>query len=364
MPENKVYTAIGMMSGTSLDGIDIALVTTDGKDFTLLRECRTIPYETEERQHIRAALGQTTENDLTRRASNIITNTHIEAIKKFNRKADIIGFHGQTIHHDPTQKVSWQIGDPQKIATTTGIDVIGDMRQADIKAGGQGAPLLPLCHRAFAADIKKPIAIINMGGVGNITYLGPKRHDILAFDTGPANALMDDLLVQKTGNTYDLDGQIAAKGTPNYDLLNQWMEHSYFKKTPPKSLDRDEWDVTAIYDLSLEDGMATLAEFTILSALQGLSLLPKKPKALYVAGGGRHNKFIMKRLSAAAFCSVKPVEALGWNGDALEAQGFAYLAVRSLYGLALTIPETTGIDKPATGGTLYSCNQAPLKSEL
>lgn len=361
MTEEKIYTAIGMMSGTSLDGIDVALVKTDGKDMTELVDFKTIAYDKNDRQAIRAALGQTESSRVTDKAADIITRKHIEAVETFGHAADIIGFHGQTILHDPSKKRTWQIGDPQIVAQETGIDVVGDMRQADVAAGGQGAPLLPLCHRAFASDVEKPIAILNLGGVGNITYLGKERTDILAFDTGPANALMDDLLMEKTGMSFDLDGSIAARGTPHLDILEKWMTHPYFKRTPPKSLDRDEWDVKEAYNLSLEDGMATLAEFTIKSVLQSLSLLPDKPRMLYVAGGGRHNNFIMKRLTQEASCDVQPVESLGWNGDALEAQGFAYLAVRSLLGLTLTLPSTTGIPEPETGGVLYNSSSAVTK---
>ena len=336
MNDDKVYTAIGMMSGTSLDGIDMALIETDGKDYTKLQDFETLPYQDEVRRVIRAALGARHANETTYKAEKLVTQAHIEAIKSFGHVADVIGFHGQTIMHDPAQRFTWQIGDAQRLADEVDMDVVADMRMADIAAGGQGAPLLPLCHRAFASVFDKPIAILNLGGVGNITWLGQKRHDILAFDTGPANALIDDLVKEKTDQPYDSEGALASAGQVHQNMVDDWIEHAYFSKAVPKSLDRDEWQVRRAYDLPLEDAVATLAAFTVQAVAKSFQYLPQMPKTVYVAGGGRHNKYLMAELSKALSCAVEPVEKLGWNGDALEAQGFAYLAVRSLKGLALT----------------------------
>lgn len=353
MSENKVYTAIGMMSGTSLDGIDMALVRTDGKDFTELLDFKTTPYEEVIRQQIRGVLGSRHASAATAQAEKLVTQAHITAIADFGHKADVIGFHGQTILHDPSQRFTWQIGNAQELADQTGINVVGDMRIADIKAGGQGAPLLPLCHRAFAAKAPRPIAILNLGGVGNITWLGEERSDILAFDTGPANALIDDLVKEKTGKRYDNEGALARSGKVHQAYVDDWLSREYFSRLVPKSLDRDEWPVKRAYNLPLEDAVATLAAFTVQSVQKSFSFLPSTPKTIYVAGGGRHNKYIMDELARILPCDVKKVEDLGWNGDALEAQGFAYLAVRSLLGLALTLPTTTGVPEAMTGGALY-----------
>jgi len=361
MQENKVYTAIGMMSGTSLDGIDVAYVKTDGMDRCELIDFQCFSYSKAEQEVMRAALGSRHKNEQTEIAEKLLTDKHVQAIKDFGYKADVIGFHGQTVIHDPTQLLTWQIGDCQRLANETGMNVVGDMRQADVKAGGQGAPLLPLCHRAFASVIDKPIAVLNMGGVANLTWLGERRRDILAFDTGPANALMDDLIKYKTGKDYDFDGSFAAKGKVDEALIEKWLTHPYFEKQPPKSLDRDEWDVSVIYDYNVEDAVATLAQFTIQSILKSLAFLPDTPRALYAAGGGRKNKYIMQALNDALPYPVLPVEDIGWNGDGLEAQGFAYLAIRSIKGLALTIPETTGIKEPATGGTFYGARSKDLR---
>lgn len=357
MSEKKIYTVIGMMSGTSLDAIDVALVETDGQNVIDLKGFASFGYSGAERDTIKRAFGQISGSEIDL-AEELVTEKHISAIseaqKKFpDFKAELIGFHGQTTFHDPDNGVTVQIGDAQKIANDTGLTVVADMRQADVKAGGQGAPLLPLCHRALAASIEKPTAILNLGGVGNITWLGEGDNDILAFDTGPANALMNDLIMRELGQPYDQDGVVAASGQANYDVLNKWVELPFFQAKPPKSLDRDAWNVSDIESLSLEDAIATLAEFTVLSVVKAYDQLPSFPKTLYVAGGGRHNKFLMRSLSDALPSSVHDVDELQWNGDALEAQGFAYLAVRSLLGLPLTLPGTTGVCKPTLGGCLY-----------
>ena len=365
MEQNKVYTAIGLMSGTSLDGIDVALVRTDGMDYTELLDFQSFPYAEGVRESLRGVLGQRHATPETAKAEKILTDVHITAVQDFVKRTkavvDVIGFHGQTITHDPAQKFTWQIGDSKMLAQQTGIDVVGDMRMADVKAGGQGAPLLPLCHRAFASHVEKPIAVLNLGGVGNVTWLGTERTDILAFDTGPANALIDDLVKQKTGKRYDSDGKLAKAGKPDEALLKKWLAHDYFKKPAPKSLDRNQYDVAEVYNLELQDGVATLAEFTVRSVVQSLALLPAQPRALYVAGGGRHNSFMMTRLNEELPYDVEPVEKIGWNGDMLEAQGFAYLAARSILGLSLTLPTTTGVSQPMTGGKLYKAGGSGVR---
>ncbi|MCB9977830.1 MAG: anhydro-N-acetylmuramic acid kinase [Rhodospirillales bacterium] len=358
MIHKKIHSAIGLMSGTSFDGVDIAWIKTDGEASVTPLAAGSYPYSPEDRGVIRAVLGQSERGSETDAAEKIVTERHIAYLDKFlsdnnidPRTVDVIGFHGQTIFHDPGAKFTWQIGDAQALADVCGLPVVGQMRVADVQAGGQGAPLLPLYHRALAHELDKLLAILNIGGVSNITWIG--EGEILAFDCGPGNALLDDFVSRRTGLSYDRDGLLASAGRADEALLFHWMAHPYFVQKPPKSLDRDAWDVKAVEKLADAHGAATLLEFTVRSIEKGISLCPKPPRAVYVTGGGRHNGFLMKRLQALFQVPVAPVEALGWQGDVLEAQGFAYLAVRSLLGLPLTEPGTTGVPKPLTGGVLY-----------
>lgn len=346
------------MSGTSFDGADIALIETDGEGLVRPLASEGYAYDPADRAAIRAALGRREKGSETAAAERIVTERHIsflaEFLTKYNidkQSVDVAGFHGQTIFHDPAARFTWQVGDAQALADSCGIPVVGQMRVADVLAGGQGAPLLPLYHRALAHDLAKPMAVLNIGGVSNITWIG--AGDILAFDCGPGNALMDDFMLRRTGHAYDAGGLIASSGQAREALIYEWLAHPYFSLKPPKSLDRDAWRHADVGEMDDADGMATLLAFTVRSIQTGFSLCPALPLAVYVTGGGRRNARLMQRLGEVLGAPVAPVEALGWNGDAIEAQGFAYLAVRSLLGLPLTEPGTTGVGKPLTGGVLY-----------
>ena len=358
MSENKVYTVIGMMSGTSLDGVDVALIRTDGETVLEPLDFRSFPYENPLREAVRACFGLRGRHQVVDEAERMITDAHIEAVQAFGHDADLIGFHGQTITHDPEHQFSWQIGEPQRLAQETGIDVIGDMRQADMRAGGHGAPLLPIYHRARSGELEKPLAVLNIGGVANVTYIG-EGDEILAFDTGPGNALINDYVQACTGRQFDHDGEMAAHGKILENVLSHCLDHPYFHVKPPKSLDRNDFaklppELSPNMEIVSEaDAVATLTEFTVQSVRRALDYLPDVPKAWWVTGGGRHNKTMMKRLEAVLQAPVQPVEGAGWKGDAIEAEGFAYLAVRSLRNLPLTLPSTTGVKEPITGGKLY-----------
>lgn len=341
------------MSGTSLDGIDCALIETDGERYVKPLGFVTEPYSEDLRTRLRSCFGKTECNaDIIRD----MTLAHADIVNRSGFQADVIGFHGQTTYHAPDDGITVQISDGALLARETGIDVVVDMRSNDVANGGQGAPLAPLYHQALvkAADLDLPVVILNIGGVGNVTYID---HDtILPFDTGPGNALMDDCVQRLTGERFDKDGAIAASGTPDEALLESWMSHPYFNQQPPKSLDRDEWDIAAFgqlknKDLSHEDCMATLLHFTAQSILKARDHMPQSPKTWYACGGGRHNKALMKLLSRQI--TIKDTDDLGWNGDAIEAECFAYLAVRSLLGLPLSLPTTTGVKQPVSGGVLY-----------
>src|SRR5699024_2910454 len=270
-----------------------------------------------------------------------------------------LGFHGQTILHEPEAGRTWQIGDGALLAELTGIPVVCDFRSADVAAGGQGAPLAPLYHAARAAGLPRPLAVLNLGGVGNVTWIGDDTDDLIAFDTGPGNALLDDWARRHAAMPCDLDGALAAAGRVKDAVLDQLMQHSYFEAVPPKSLDRDAFDPAPLEGLGVADGAATLATFTVEAVQRALQHLPAPPLRWLVTGGGRHSPVLMQRVAARLGTPVQPVEAVGWNGDALEAEACAYLAARSLAGLPLSRPGTTGVPRPMSGGRLFKPASRP-----
>ncbi len=353
----KIYTAIGLMSGTSIDAVDAALIKTDGENIIENIDFISVPYSDEDKKAIRACLGLFEDKDgLIKKAEEIIHKRHIEAIDKLNASfVDVIAFHGHTITHAPEKKFTWQIGDAQKLAKQSGIEVIKDLRINDIKSGGQGAPLLPIYHYALLKNknIPLPVAVLNLGGVANYTYIS-EDEELLAFDTGPANALIDDFINIRTGKPYDNEGKLAASGEYNLDLVKKWLEHDFFKTSPPKSLDRDAWNILDdVMSMSDKDGAANLTAFTVLAAVIGTIFFEKDPYQIFVTGGGRHNLTIMEGLSEALDIKIRNIDEIECNGDAIEAEGFAYLAVRSLKNLPITFPTTTGVSSPISGGRSY-----------
>ena len=360
--KGKIYQAIGLMSGTSHDGVDAALVRTDGETFIKRIDFHFVPYTPEIRGKIREILGWHPDRALDARLIEMeLTHIHVKAVLELLKKADIpashvdvIGFHGQTVLHRPSEHFSWQIGDGALMAEETGIDVVNDFRTADVKAGGQGAPLVPLYHQVMCAGLReRPVAVLNIGGVANVTWVGALAHDILAFDTGPGNALIDDWMFKKTGHAVDRNGAAAARGHVHQNMIDVWLQHPHFARLPPKSLDRNAFSPAVVEGLSVEDGAATLAAFTAQSVALGARFFTEPPKRWLVTGGGRLNPAIMSCLRQHFQAPVEAVEQLGWNGDAVEAEAFAYLAVRSLKGLPLTLPMTTGVKGPLTGGVLH-----------
>lgn len=360
-PNPQTQIAIGLMSGTSLDGIDAALIRTDGLDFVEPIAFFTCPYQSVVREALRGCLGLSSDPDgRVAAAEKAMTEAHALAVKELLSLArmgpdqiNLIGFHGQTLFHDPDRHFTWQIGDGAALARQTGIDVVNDFRTADVMAGGQGAPLIPVYHAALASALPKPVAILNIGGVANVTLID-ENQNVLAFDVGPGNALINDWVRQHTGQEYDPDGQYACQGTVNYQILSRLLQNPFFELLPPKSLDRNAWDISFLQGLTLEEGAATLTRFTVKAAALALEHMPVKPLAWYVAGGGRLNKTIMADLENEMGVPVHDVDVLGWDGDALEAQGFAYLAVRSRLGLPLSFPTTTAVPQPMTGGRYWS----------
>jgi anhydro-N-acetylmuramic acid kinase len=349
-----LWRALGLMSGTSLDGIDVATIETDGCERVIPGPSMTVPYPEEFRERLRAVLGGI---GPVGEVEAGLTRLHAEAVEQFLDRhrgiaQDIIGLHGHTILHRPAERRTWQLGDGEWLARRLGVDVVGDFRSADVAAGGEGAPLVPLFHAALAAPLPKPIAVLNLGGVANVTWIGGAE-DILAFDTGPGNALLDDWVRRHTGAAADVDGAFALAGRASEAHVVRFLERSFFARKPPKSLDRDDFPDAAPGGLSLEDGAATLTEMTAAAVAGGRRYFPAPAQEWLVCGGGRRNPVLMAALTRRLGAPVRPVEAVGWDGDALEAQAFAYLAVRTAAGLPLSLPSTTGVPRPMPGGRLF-----------
>lgn len=355
MSESKVYRSIGLMSGTSLDGhIDVALIETDGHDYVKPLDFYFHPYEIAARDAVRTCFGKHEADEQTEAAEQWVTDIHIEAVKESGFEAELVGFHGQTITHDPENHFTWQIGDGERMAKELSLPVVNDFRTADVKAGGQGAPLAPLYHQAIMAKQDKPVCVLNLGGVANVTYVG--KDGLVAFDCGPANSLMDDYMRNRLSRDYDENGEIAACGQADRDVVESFLSHPYFKQKPPKSLDRNEFKVMLeAMPRNPEDAMATLAMLTAVGVTAAAEHFPEKPKTWFVSGGGAKNGFIMQLLADMLQpAKVTDIKQAGYNGDAIEAECFAYLAVRSKLGLALSLPSTTGVAEPQTGGVLHA----------
>lgn len=386
-----VKTVIGLMSGTSMDGIDAAVVWTDGETIEKRGAALTLKYGPEARCALRdaAALaaslpGSPDVPDALNEVGRSLADWHADAVTRLLDAAglasgdvDLIGFHGHTVFHAPRPRTgapyTWQAGDADRLAQRIGIPVVSDFRSADLAQGGEGAPLASLYHAALlnssgdglASPPDWPVAILNLGGVGNVTFVAEggigapgEMETILAFDTGPANALIDEWVSARGGQAFDDGGALSARGQVHDDLVNAALAHPYFARAIPKSLERLEL-AAMIADpgwegLSLEDGAATRAAFTAASVAAARAHLPEAPAIWYVTGGGRHNRALMDMLRARLGVRVEPVEVLGWRGDYLEAEAFAFLAARSVRGLPLTVPGTTGVASPLTGGRLSS----------
>ena len=359
--------AIGLMSGTSIDAIDVAAIETDGVTLHALGPALSVPYAPELRAAIRSSLGKL---DGAQDVETALTFAHVAAVNRFLTETgskpadfDVVGFHGQTIAHRPDIRRTRQIGDGECLARELGIDVVCGFRLDDVAAGGQGAPLAPIYHAhllkhlsARGARMEWPGAVINIGGVANITFVDegaledPVR--LLAFDTGPGNALIDDWVQARTGDDFDREGELAASGSVNDTIVEQLLRSAFFDQPPPKSLDRDDFATDALEGLSTADGAATLTAFTVGGIVRAAAHLPLRPTQWLLAGGGRHNRTLCQRL-AEELGVVRPIEDIGGRGDSLEAEAFAHMAVRALRGLPITFPRTTGAPKPMTGGMVF-----------
>lgn len=365
---SKSLTALGLMSGTSLDGIDVALIRTDGETDVRRGASATYPYDAGQQALLRDALEQAKQlqarderSGVLAEAERQLTEWHAEAVHKFleensltNSEIDVIGFHGQTVIHRPERRLTVQLGDGPTLARRTGVAVVHDMRAKDVAAGGQGAPLVPAYHRALAAGLnERPVALVNIGGVANMTWIGGDG-GLVAFDTGPGNALLNDWCQRFTGKAFDRDGALAANGMADQDRVAQLMSSPYFRKAAPKSLDRNGFDVAVLEDLAAADGAATLTRFTAEAIAASARMVPVPPLLYVICGGGRLNPTLMRDLRSLLEPAARVVlaEAVDLNGDSMEAEAWAYLAVRCLRDLAITFPGTTGVPVPLSGGLL------------
>lgn len=358
--------ALGLMSGTSLDGLDGALIRTDGVNILEFGPHMTMVMPAGLADELRALMRQEArdwlaiEQRFTEAQVPLVAQlvAQLQAEQGPDVKVSCIGFHGQTILHRPAEHITWQIGNGAWLAERCAIPVVADFRRRDVAAGGQGAPLVPLYHAALAKDMADvPLAVLNIGGISNVTLITQPNLTmpyIHALDCGPGNALLNDWLRLKTGAEYDVDGALAAQGNVDEQALETYLAHPFFELPPPKSLDRHDFTLEPVAALSAEDGAATLTAFTALAVHRSLMWLPEMPLRWLVCGGGRHNPVMMEALRRAVNAPVDPVEAVGWHGDALEAEAFAFLAVRLLRGLPISLPETTGVQRLVTGGAFYS----------
>lgn len=351
--------AIGLMSGTSLDGVDVALVETDGETVRGFGPAETYPYDEDSRAAVRAVLGREAPDADTRLAEREVTDAHAEAVQRFiaahgidRRSVDVVGFHGQTISHRPERGHTWQIGDAQALARRIALPVVADFRSADVQAGGQGAPLVPVFHRTLLAGQGLPAAVVNVGGVANVTWVGPDR-TLLAFDVGPGNAPLDDWVRRTTGAPMDRGGALAAAGTTHSAAVATFLASDYFRRPAPKSLDRQDFSIDLPAGATAEDGAATITRCIAEGIARAAALFPQAPTRWILCGGGARNPTLVRFLAGLVGEPVVTAADLGWMGDAIEAQAFAVLAVRSLRRLPLSFPETTGVPVPMPGGRLH-----------
>ena len=358
--EKRRRWALGTMSGTSLDGVDAAMILTDGQDVLEFGQNAYRPYSDQERDVLRDALGQWS-GPAVEAAAEVVEMAHAELLASF-RDAELIGFHGQTLAHDPERGRTLQVGNGAILADALGLPVVWDFRSVDVSLGGQGAPLAPFYHFALARHLKAetPVSFLNIGGVSNLTWVDPSKSApeadgaLLAFDTGPGNALINDLMTARRGQPFDRDGVLAAAGVIDEAVLETMLRGKYLSEMPPKSLDRNDFSRWSdlVEPLSDADAAATLSAGTAAAIATGLEHCPVLPEAVLVTGGGRLNPTLMDMLAGLLPCTVLPVEDEGLNGDMLEAEAFAHLAVRVQDGRPTSAPGTTGVPTPVGGGQI------------
>ncbi|ABL70006.1 anhydro-N-acetylmuramic acid kinase [Paracoccus denitrificans] len=362
----RMIRALGMMSGTSLDGVDAAMIETDGTRIAGFGRSAYRAYSGNESGLLHAALGQWPGGPDVAEAAGLSVAAHAALGEGFP-EAELVGYHGQTLAHDPAGRGTHQAGDGAALARKLDRPVVWDFRSEDVRQGGEGAPLAPFFHWACAEWAmgqgllpRAPVAFLNLGGVGNLTWVDPTAGApeapgaCIAFDTGPANAPLNDLMRARRGAARDEGGRLALQGGPDEGVIARFLRHPHFARPLPKSLDRDAFpDLAAeVAGLSDVDAAATLTHAAAAAVAAGVALLQRPPQLILVCGGGRHNAAMMAALAQRLSARVAPVEEAGLDGDMLEAQAFGWLAVRVLRGLPTSGPGTTGAPGPVCGGRI------------
>lgn len=364
----RPLTVIGLMSGTSFDGVDAAVIRTDGERIAGTGPYSALAYGDDQRTILRAALqaaagitDRAARDGVVADAEKIVTDAHIAAVSGLlsgngmtSADIDLIGFHGQTVFHAPERNLTVQIGDAAALSRATGIPVVYDFRAADVAAGGEGAPLAPVYHRALAErdGLPRPLAVINLGGVANFTWIGSDGR-MIACDTGPASAMIDDWVYRKGGVAFDDEGRIAAAGHVDEAALEKLLDHPYFDRPAPKSLDRNAFSAEPVEGLSLEDGAATLTAFSTIALAEGLAAMPEACELLVLCGGGAHNRTMCEAITRlTGVPDVKTCKELGWSGDFIEAEAFGFMAMRRMRFLPISYPGTTGVPVACLGGQI------------
>lgn len=354
------------MSGTSLDGIDASIIRSDGEQSIDIIDDYYLKYDEKLRLKLKKTIDSCkSKSEFEKLSKSIsiiekeITLLHVKACKlimKRNKeiKPNLIGFHGQTIIHKPKKGYSIQIGDSRMLSKFTKTPVISNFRENDILNGGEGAPLAPIYHQLILLKTKSdlPSVVINIGGISNITYV-KKKNDIISFDTGPGNYLINEWVKNKSQIEFDEGGKIATSGKVDKDILNKFLGDSYFKKKYPKSLDVKDFNLNKVSQLSLEDGCATLSMFTVESICLAVKSLDTKPNKILFTGGGRKNKFIINSIRKKLNIPIFLIDEFNLDGDFIESQTFAYLAIRSYLKKFITFPNTTGVKQSSLGGKIF-----------
>ena len=365
----NLITSIGLMSGTSSDGVDASIIKSDGEKEVYFIGNHFLPYEEKLKTKIRNLKEKinlivdikknTTEIDILGKEITFFhaktVNLIIKNFKLNKSEIDLIGFHGHTIFHSYKDKKTQQIGDGKLMSQLTGINVVNNFRENDMKNGGHGAPLVPIFHKLLQTKLKlkTPLVFLNIGGISNLTYI-EKDKDIRSFDTGPGNFLIDRILQLKSYGKiqFDKDGIIASMGNVDKNILDSYLSFPYYKSLPPKSLDVNDFSLDPLNGLNLKDSVTTLSELTSATIVNALNFFTSKPIELILCGGGRKNKYIFKRIKKLSNITTSNIDTYKINGDFIESQAFAYLATRSFLKKPISFPGTTGVSKPSIGGEI------------